>query len=321
MPFENFDFTDFWDDCDYSREEYISEPPADELIAEIEKELGYKLPESYIWLMRRHNGGIPVNTCYPTDEPTSWADDHIAISGILGIGRDKSNSLCGEFGSRFMIDEWEYPDIGVAVCDCPSAGHDMVFLDYSACGPQGEPRVVHIDQECGYDITFLADNFETFIRGLVNEDVYDTSEEDREMDLEKVRTAAFSPLLSDLCDKCGAPAETEQWIRGISEEIVEEKYGFFLHADERSMLLYDIQFWLYTHVYPDTAEEEYLAVYPQILALNGPFSTGGYAPSFITEWLSQRKEEGWITETDGTISLTPAAQKILAEKRASYSAK
>ena len=29
----------------------------------------------------------------------------------------------------------------MAICDCPSAGHDMIFLDYRACGPQGEPAV------------------------------------------------------------------------------------------------------------------------------------------------------------------------------------
>ena len=60
---------------------------------------------SYIWLMKQHNGGIPVNTCYPCDEPTCWAEDHVAITGIFGIGREKSCSLCGELGSQFMIDE------------------------------------------------------------------------------------------------------------------------------------------------------------------------------------------------------------------------
>lgn len=177
-PFEGFDFTDFWDDNWYAQKEYISNPPSDELIASVEKELGYKLPASYIWLMKQRNGGIPVNTCYPCDEPTSWAEDHVAITGIFGIGREKSCSLCGELGSQFMIDEWEYPAIGVAICDCPSAGHDMIFLDYRACGPQGEPAVVHVDQENDYKITHLADSFEEFIRGLEHESVYDLDDDD-----------------------------------------------------------------------------------------------------------------------------------------------
>ena len=177
IPFEGFDFTSFWDDNWYARKEYVSDPPSDELIASVEEELGYKLPASYIWLMKRHNGGIPVNTCYPTDTPTTWAEDHVAIAGIFGIGREKSYSLCGELGSQFMIDEWEYPAIGVAICDCPSAGHDMIFLDYRACGPQGEPAVVHVDQENDYKITHLADSFEEFVRGLEHESLYDPDED------------------------------------------------------------------------------------------------------------------------------------------------
>lgn len=171
--FDNFDFTDFWNDSDYAKKDYIEEAPTDELIAEIEKELGYKLPDSYIWLMKQHNGGLPTKTAFPTSIPTSWADDHIAITGIMGIGRKKIYSICGELGSQFMVDEWGYPTIGVALCDCPSAGHDMVFLDYRECGTQAEPKVVHIDQEGDYEITPLADNFEDFIRGLVSENDFE----------------------------------------------------------------------------------------------------------------------------------------------------
>lgn len=171
--FEGFDFSDFWIDSDRADKEYTEGPPSDRLIQEIEQELGYKLPASYIWLMRRHNGGIPKNDCFPTDQPTSWADDHIAIEDLMGIGRTKDGTICGRGGSRFMIEEWGYPDIGIAICNCPSAGHDMVFLDYRECGREGEPKVVHIDQEDDYKITPLADSFEDFIRGLVNEAVFD----------------------------------------------------------------------------------------------------------------------------------------------------
>ncbi len=171
--FKDFDISSFWKDSDYARKEYVEEKPNEELIKEIENELGYKLPGFYIELMLNQNGGIPVNTCFPTSERTSWAENHVAIHGFLGIGREKTHSLCGELGSQFMIEEWGYPDIGVYFGDCPSAGHDMICLDYRNCGKDGYPQVVHVDQEDDYKITFLAENFEIFVRGLVSEDVFD----------------------------------------------------------------------------------------------------------------------------------------------------
>ena len=236
-PFEGFDLTNFWDDNWYALKEYVSDPPSDELIASVEEELGYKLPAAYIWLMKQHNGGIPMNTCYPCDEPTCWADDHVAITGIFGIGREKNCSLCGEMGSQFMIDEWEYPAIGVAICDCPSAGHDMIFLDYRACGPQGEPAVVHVDQENDYKITHLADSFEEFIRGLEHESLYDPDEdvEDLEDDADEEKTDrkgsfAGSVLLSK------AEWDKEQLIRDLREEwgIVDEEPDEGDEDDENS---------------------------------------------------------------------------------------
>ena len=185
MALEGFDFDGFWKQpSDYVRKKFVLTPPTDEMIRSVEEELGYKLPESYLALMRVQNGGFSKRTAFPTAVPTSWAEDHIAIEGFLSIGRDKMYSLCGTLGSRFMIEEWGYPDIGVAICDCPSAGHDMVFLDYRECGPQGEPKVVHIDQEDDYYITPLADSFEAFIRGLVDEEDYWDDEDDEEQEEE-----------------------------------------------------------------------------------------------------------------------------------------
>ncbi|MFD2327668.1 Imm51 family immunity protein [Cohnella sp. GCM10020058] len=321
VPFEQLDFSEFWEDSEYARDSYVSDPPTDELIAEVEEELGYKLPTGYIHMMKLQNGGIPRNTCFPTKGPTSWADDHIAITGIMGIGRDKSYSLSGEFGSPFMISEWGYPDIGVVLCDCPSAGHDVVMLDYRDCGPQGEPQVIHVDQEQDYRITFLASSFEDFVRGLVNEDVYDTSAEDAEQDLLRVTDGQFTPLLAELCGKVTEFEAIEELIRAVGRKIVEEKGYFSLHADRLSNLMYDVQFWLYTRTYPQTDREAYLKRYPDMLVFGEGFSTNGYAPDFVSDWLEDRIRQGMIEPDNGGLRFTDeAAAQVIAQLKSEAAA-
>jgi len=53
------------------------------------------------------------------------------------------------------------------ICDTPSAGHDVVMLDYSVCGPTGEPSVVYVDEGC--EPLLLARTFAEFCAGLVEE--------------------------------------------------------------------------------------------------------------------------------------------------------
>ncbi len=136
------------------------------LIAEVEAALGYRLPAAYLVLAAHQNGGIPVPCLHRCRAPTSWAGDHVAITGLLAIGKSRAHSLCGEFGSRFWIDQWPYPDIGIYFADCPSAGHDLLCLDYCACGPAGEPAAVHVDQSLDFKVSFVAPDFESFICGL-----------------------------------------------------------------------------------------------------------------------------------------------------------
>jgi hypothetical protein len=170
--FSDFDISDFWEVSEYATDAYVDSPLTDEMVREIEAKLGYRLPQAYIELSRHQNGGIPKNVFHRTTSRTSWAEDHIAITGIYAIGTEKRSSLGGEAGSQFMIEEWGYPPIGIYFADCPSGGHDMICLDYRECGTAGEPQVVHVDQEFDYKITFVAPNFESFIRGLEPEEAF-----------------------------------------------------------------------------------------------------------------------------------------------------
>lgn len=162
------DFTDFWEDSDLALEQYVMAPPTDELIASVEEELVFRLPAFYVQMMKQHNGGVPRSRSFPVADPVSGEREHIAISGILGIGREKKRSLCGEAGSRFRIEQEGYPEFGVIICDCPSEAA-AVMLDYRDSGNDGAPEVVHVDKANNYAITRLAPSFEAFIRGLVKE--------------------------------------------------------------------------------------------------------------------------------------------------------
>ncbi len=68
-------------------DEYKLEPLTDEIVKKAEVEFKIKLPESYIKILKVQNGGYIKFDSYPSDTPNSWADDHVNIEHILGIGR------------------------------------------------------------------------------------------------------------------------------------------------------------------------------------------------------------------------------------------
>ncbi len=331
--FAGFDFAGFWDEGDYSRESYVEQPPSDELIASIEEELGgYRLPDSYVELARMHNGGMVDRCCHPMDEPTIWAEDHIRINGLYAIGRTATWSLCGKLGSTFKHVEWGYPDIGVGIADTPSGGHEQIMLDYRDCGPRGEPRVVHVDQEDHYRITLVAPDFATFVRGLVSEDEFDDSEEILQADLEVVRHGTFSPIVRRALEASGLP-EGEASIRALAERIVTSKGFFALHADGDSWLMYDAMFWLYSHLATPTSFEDFvnradgqtdyerpcytLMVTTSFVADPYGFCTGGYAEGFLRDWWDAKVERGNLVPIDGGYRFAPEyAEQLLRVLRA-----
>ncbi|KOY14302.1 SMI1/KNR4 family protein [Paenibacillus xylanivorans] len=161
--------TSFWNDSPAYVDQYVLSPPTDEQIEAVEEQLVFKLPTFYMNMMKLHNGGVPHYRHFAVSQAESNEKIHIEILNILGIGREKTHSLCGEAGSRVIIEQGGYPEIGVVLSECPSDS-EVVMLDYRESGNAGEPEVVHVNKAEGYKITWLAPNVETFIQGLVNEE-------------------------------------------------------------------------------------------------------------------------------------------------------
>ncbi len=161
-----FDMTDFWHDTRESKRRHESPAPERRDIRACEEKLGYKLPPGYVELMKTHNGGL-VNRCwFPLCEKPKQFSDYIQITDILGIGCDTPYSLCGRFGSDFLMENWGHNrEIGVAVCNTLKPGRALVFLDYRECGRDGEPAITYAEADTGCEKR-LADTFEDFIRNL-----------------------------------------------------------------------------------------------------------------------------------------------------------
>ncbi len=155
------DWTDFFDPSEH----YTSPPLTDAMVAQAERLLGYKLPAAYLSLLRVKNGGAPKRQCFPIAGHL-WSENHVRVNILVGIG-DRWGIDSPTLGSRHLIEQAGFPEVGIFIGWTPTAGHDGVFLDYTECGPTGEPRITHIDSESG-DTQILAANVETFLRGLVD---------------------------------------------------------------------------------------------------------------------------------------------------------
>jgi len=169
--------SDFFDASSH----YTGPRLTDAMVAAAEGTLGYALPASYLKLLRVKNGGVPKRQCFPTSG-THWSDNHVRIVTVFGIGGQWGIDSA-EFGSRHWIEQAGLPEIGIAVGMTTTAGHDAIMLDYSGCGPKGEPRVVFVDPED--DVTaVLASDFAEFLHDLVDCRLYD---EARDRELEEYR--------------------------------------------------------------------------------------------------------------------------------------
>ncbi|WP_248783822.1 SMI1/KNR4 family protein [Actinoalloteichus caeruleus] len=141
------------------------------MVLRAEEDLRVRLPRSYVEVLLLRNGGTPRHRCYPTSFPTSWADDHFEISGIRGIGGFWGIDSTSGHGSSYLISEWDYPEIGVVICDTPSGGHDTVMLDYSECDSEGNPSIAYIDED--RIPRRVARSFDEFLARLVRCDSVD----------------------------------------------------------------------------------------------------------------------------------------------------
>jgi SMI1-KNR4 cell-wall len=148
----------FWD----TKSDYlVQDALTDEALRAAEAELGVRLPEEYVALLRIRNGGVVSKQCsaFPTSERTSWAEGWVGFNQMHGIGSDFETIL----SSPYLTDEWGIPGTAVLLA---GDGHWWIALDYRG---GDEPAVTWFDTELDQDMQ-LAPSFRAFVEGLVPEE-------------------------------------------------------------------------------------------------------------------------------------------------------
>ncbi|MFT0212094.1 SMI1/KNR4 family protein [Pseudomonas sp. F1_0610] len=315
--FSEEDLVDLWEYGYADEDPYHEAPPSDEYIAAIEQKLGgYKLPAAYIELMRKHNGGYLKRDCFVMSEDDEWEGFNLSLSGLYAVGEKARYSLLGEFGQN-NAKAWGYPEVGVYFADTISGGHDLVAFDYRQCGKQGEPSIVHIDQESDYCITPIAPDFTHFIQGLVDSESLIDEEAEREAELATVERGTFSPIILKAMAKIQHETPNfPHYLRSLGKRIVQEKGHFSLHNDAQSWLMFDALFYLYSQLTTAQSIEHFLnepkqfetrydlpsfglmIVFSIVDDTRYSFCTGGIGYGFLRDWWEKRLEEGSLEQSN-----------------------
>jgi hypothetical protein len=180
------------------------------------------------------------------------------------------------------------------------------MLDYTNCGKDGEPEVVHIDQELDYQKTFIAKDFETFIRTLVNSDEFDSDESDQDFSetagndekstisndgklfmLEYIKNGRFSDVLEKYFK--ATPVNFDKILRNLFTAITMKEGYIKIENDDNSYLAIDIQFYLLTINKSIRTKEYFIKQYIPMVAMgNNHISSYGYEISFVEIWFDER---------------------------------
>ncbi|WP_286058507.1 SMI1/KNR4 family protein [Bacillus mojavensis] len=161
-----------WKNSDY--DPFRLKDIREEEIKKIEKKLKLNLPEAYKKLIVQQNGGLIHFNAFPTDQETSWADDHIEVDHIRGLGKD-----LGILESEYLIKELGLPQRLLLI---QGDGHNWVALDYRQTNEN--PSVHYFDFELNNDFK-ISDSFGEFLSKLYIHE-YEEVQDDENADFDQI---------------------------------------------------------------------------------------------------------------------------------------
>jgi hypothetical protein len=139
--------------------DYVHPPPAPAVVDDAERQLGVKLPQSYLALLRVQNGGYTEVKLASSVQSMIW-----------GIGTKFPSITEGSIKSRtsaFKGETW-LPDGADRLVPFDGDGHWYLCFDFRRVGRHAEAEITFVDLEHGIEER-VAINFSDFLKKLVRD--------------------------------------------------------------------------------------------------------------------------------------------------------
>lgn len=161
------------------RREFTLKKIDEEQIHEAEDTLGVILPDTYKKLILEWNGGFTVRNAFPTEQPNSWAEDHVQFDHLRGIAKDD-----GIMNSLRLSNELDLPE-GLVII----SGEEDTWIAMDYRETKEHPSIHYFDLELEVDFK-LAETFDDFIEKLYTAEdarveVVEIKEEDSDLYVSK----------------------------------------------------------------------------------------------------------------------------------------
>ncbi len=142
---------------------------SEERIAFLENEIGIKFPTLFVDLVKEHDGGYPTPSCFKYYNYSLESYFGNGVGAFLCLEKNEYGDLLSTYQ-----DPPEFFPIGL-VAFSQDGGGNYVCFDYRKGKDSLDPPVVYWSHESeeGKDVSFLANNFEEFLKILKTDEEMD----------------------------------------------------------------------------------------------------------------------------------------------------
>lgn len=272
--FNGIDLKTFWDPKGQFAEQYTGKSFTTDDVHQLEQALQCRLPNSYLVLMMKQNGGVPLRRAYPRDDvDEDEQDPFFEIQGFYPLEalRDAQPKAA----------DW-YPKNGLRFASSALNAEDGFFFDFDDLDGYGEPAIVYASKAL-HETVYLEPCLDSFIGELVPRATYDVKTNVTTL-VDRALNAPLSPELFKLVQAAKDGALINLALRRKLSRIPRRTRELVLDDSADAHDFLTLLLWVYTRTHPVMKLEDFVSMLPSLINREGFMGVTSLALAELNAW-------------------------------------